>query len=80
MTTTITWNGEDEFHPGGNGPRFMKWKGVAFELGKGVETDDPYMIGKAKNNRFFTVSGEEEPEPEQHKRGPGRPRKVEKDD
>jgi len=53
----------------------MKWKGVAFELGKGVETDDPYMIGKAKNNRFFTVSGEE-PAPEA-KRGPGRPRKDE---
>lgn len=77
MATTLTWLGEDEHYPEGNGPRFMTWRNVKFELGKPVETDDAYMIGKAKGNRFFTV--EEGPTPEA-KRGPGRPRKDEKDE
>jgi hypothetical protein len=41
----ITWLGEAE----------CKWNDVVFPPGEPVETDDAYMIGKARNNPFFKV-------------------------
>ena len=41
----ITWLGEDE----------CAWNNVVFPPGVPVEIDDPYMLGKARNNPFFKV-------------------------
>lgn len=51
----VTWLGEDELHPDGNGPRFNVWNGIKFELGKPVEVTDEQMLAKAKRNRFYRV-------------------------
>ncbi len=41
----ITWLGDAE----------CIWNDVTFPAGVPVETDDPYMIGKARNSPFFKV-------------------------
>lgn len=48
--TSLTWLGGD------GEPDHMVWNGVAFEKGAPVQTCDPFMIEKAKGNRFFAVS------------------------
>ena len=44
----ITWLGENE----------CNWNNVVFPAGVPVETDDPYMIGKARTNPFFRLDEE----------------------
>lgn len=59
----VTWLGEDESHPEGNGPKFNTWGEKKFEKGKAIELhdeDDKAMIEKAKTNRFYQVAGEPE--------------------
>jgi len=48
----VTWLGE-----GKDGPQQMEWKGQIFKVGEAVDTEDDYIIQKAKNNKFFKVEG-----------------------
>ena len=41
----ITWLGDAE----------CRWNDVVFPPGTPIETDDPYMLGKARNSPFFKV-------------------------
>jgi hypothetical protein len=52
--STITWLGE-----GSDSPPFIVWNGVTFALGQAVAVEDPWMLGKARNNRYFSVSNGE---------------------
>src|SRR5215211_2895540 len=55
----ITWKGE-----GDDGPRSNTWRGITFKEGQAVEIKDRWMIQKAKNNRFYEVTGDEEDDPQ----------------
>lgn len=79
----LTWLGEDELHGNGAGPSFtMAFDGpdgnggrapIKFPKGQPVEVNDKGFVEKARNNPFFSVEGEAEPE----KRGRGRPSNAE---
>jgi hypothetical protein len=59
----ITWLGEDDYREGEAPLSSCTWKGILFTAGDKVEVSDPYMIGKARGNRFFKV--EDDPLPTQ---------------
>lgn len=48
----ITWLGE-----GPDGPQENTWAGKTFKVGEAVDIDDLWMIEKAQNNRFYSVTG-----------------------
>jgi len=47
----LTWLGDGEI----GCPPAVQWCGIEFPIGVPVAVDDPYMIGKARNNRTFRV-------------------------
>lgn len=66
----ITWLGEGE-----DGPRTNSWNGVTFKAGEAVEVSSPYMLNKAKTNRFYEVV-DNRPKDEQPKPAPAPERRA----
>lgn len=60
---SITWKGEPVEGTDDEGPKEMTWMGQVFKRGEAVETDNQVMLQKASTNRYFEVSGYEEPKP-----------------
>jgi hypothetical protein len=53
--TKLTWLGTVDYREGETPLESCTWNGVLFTAGEAVEVTDPYMIAKAKSNRFFKV-------------------------
>lgn len=52
---TITWKGEE-------GTEEITWRGQTFKKGEAIETEDAYLIEKARNNPQFDCEVTEEDE------------------
>ena len=62
--TTLTWLGEQDYGEGETPLSACTWNGVLFTAGDKVEVTDPWMIAKARGNRFFRVEdGNGKPRP-----------------
>lgn len=68
--TKLTWLGTEDYREGETPLESCVWCDVLFLVGEPVEVTDPYMIGKARHNRFFKV---DETEPVQSVFGPAMP-------
>jgi hypothetical protein len=53
--TKLTWLGTVDYREGETPLESCTWNSVLFTAGEAVEITDPYMIAKAKSNRFFKV-------------------------
>ena len=59
----LTWLGEQDYGEGETPLSACTWNGVLFTAGDKVEISDPWMIAKARGNRFFRVENGKEPAP-----------------
>lgn len=50
---TVTWLGDD------SETTEMEWRGVKFEKDKPVQTEDAFILEKARNNKYFKIAGGE---------------------
>ena len=65
MTAKLTWLGEQDYGEGETPLSACTWNGILFTAGDRVEVADPWMIAKARGNRFFRVEeGNGNPRPE----------------
>ena len=53
--TTLTWLSTDDYREGETPLDSIMWCGILFTAGDKVEVNDPWMIAKARGNRFFRV-------------------------
>jgi len=51
----LTWLSTDDYREGETPLDSCVWCGVLFTAGDAVEVTDPWMIAKARGNRFFRV-------------------------
>jgi hypothetical protein len=74
--TTLTWLSTDDYREGETPLDSIIWCGILFTAGDKVEVNDPWMIAKARGNRFFRVedsNGHPPPEPPPEPRYPDPP-------
>jgi len=75
--TTLTWLSTDDYREGETPLDSITWCGVLFTAGDKVEVNDPWMIAKARGNRFFRVENGGTPNPETWTNDPPPPPPIE---